>query len=158
MDKATNPRERVKLVKFHLSKIKQIIRCLQERREMIRTEIRAQELSHTNMMTLGHSDPTGFHVAQCNQEIKKLLLNDGTMIHYPERWALVYLTTQNFFKGEEGEQILKYRFMDNLPVDFTLAKLDCVCRKTMFVIQDQVIHFALGVAEQQGLLKEKNGG
>ncbi len=147
-----DPREGVKEVKRHLGRVREIQRAVREARQ------EAEGRSHREVGMPGGtrlSDSTSSQALKRMEPLHYVLLSDGTMIADPEGWIEVYQATVHFFSGTEGGQILQLRLVEGRSVEWSLIEIGCLCRKTLFSIQDQVVHFALGVAQGLGVLEKQ---
>ena len=103
------------------------------------------------------SDPVGEQAIKSLEEIKAVVLNDGTLIKDPGEWVAVFKATRSYFKHTPADQIIVCRYLERKSVERTLLEIGYLSRKTFFTLQDQVVYFALGVAEGLGLLNKKGG-
>ncbi len=149
---AESTKENVKAVKLHFWKMREIVRTLQEYQAELRSDITTA--GHAQEIRSGRTgDFTAINALRRIQEVEKIILRDGTVVEYPDRWIQVYLDTIKYFDDETEKQIIDLRLIQAKSVEWTLLKMGHLCKRTLFETQYRILFFAIGAACGRGLLK-----
>ena len=145
-------KDSVKQIKATFSRIREIEKAI-----FLEREEQAKEHYGINGMPRSQrlKDPTGQRAIKRMEPILGVYLNDGTYVEKPEEWITVYQETCNFFEYSEAKQIIQKRFIERKSIERVLLDIGCLSRKTFFTLQDQIIYFALGVAEGMGIFRNQ---
>ena len=145
----SNTREAVKKIKNYFSRIREIEKAIFEARlDQEREKYGSDGMPRSTRL----SDPTAQRALKRLEPIRTVILADGTWVERPEEWIQVYEEACSFFAYSEARVIIQKRFIERKSIERTLMDIGCLSRKTFFTLQDQIIYFALGVAEGMGLL------
>ena len=145
-------KDNVKQIKATFSRIREIEKAIYlEREEQAKEHYGINGLPRSQRL----KDPTGQRAIKRMEPILGVYLNDGTYVEKPEEWITVYQETCNFFEYSEAKQIIQKRFIERKSIERVLLDIGCLSRKTFFTLQDQIIYFALGVAEGMGIFRNQ---
>ena len=148
----SNTKDSVKQIKATFSRIREIEKAIYlEREEQTKEHYGINGMPRSQRL----KDPTAQRALKRLEPIQGVYLNDGTWIEKPEEWLAIYQETCSFFEYSEAKTIIQKRFIERKSIERTLLDIGCLSRKTFFTLQDQIIYFALGVAEGMGIFRNQ---
>ena len=146
-------RERAKSAEFCLCNMSKILGAIKECRD---------EQAYLSLRTYGGrgageiSNPTMTKALKRLEEVKEVVLNDGTVVRYPERWAKVFALLKASWGETEDYPVFEQLFIHRKTI--ICAGIETYrSRRSVLDIKSRILYFALGLAESLGIFKNSAG-
>lgn len=96
------------------------------------------------------SDPTAIQGIKAAEELKKVVLDDGSIIAMPERWVQVINATYAHL-DELERRVIRMRY-DGFPADRIESEMG-ISRDTYYAILKEMYQYAIAAACQVGIVR-----